>query len=141
MFTCIQFLNQIILPCRYGEDTHDRLWNNWQPINTKSLSTTLDIIDSKGTDDGYDIPSVVMSTAAAPEDASGSLVIWWPPDNYRDISGDKYYFYMHFAEIQVLLANQTREFNIFYNGEFFDGPISPPYLQTRTVYNKNSVDG
>ncbi|GMN67673.1 hypothetical protein TIFTF001_036736, partial [Ficus carica] len=70
---------------RYGEDTRDRLWYNWQPINTKSLSTTLAIIDSKGTNDGYDIPSVVMSTAAAPEDASGSLVIWWPPDN-RDIS-------------------------------------------------------
>ncbi|GMN40749.1 hypothetical protein TIFTF001_009968 [Ficus carica] len=120
---------------RYDKDFHDRFWYEWQPSKTKNLSTTLAITDSKDTDDHYNIPSVVMSTAAMPQDANGSLIFRWPPDN-RDISGDEYYFYMHFAEIQVLQANQTREFNIFYNGEFFDGPISPAYLQTRTVYNK-----
>ena len=76
-----------------------------------------------------------MSTAAAPEDANGYLIFRWPSDN-SNISDVEYYFYMHFAEIQVLQANQTREFNIFHNGDLLDGPISPAYLRTTTVYNK-----
>ncbi|GMN70213.1 hypothetical protein TIFTF001_039256 [Ficus carica] len=118
----------------YDNDIHDRYWYKWQPSKSKNLSTTLAITDSKDTDDHYNIPSVVMSTAATPQDANGSLIFWWPPDN-RDILGDEYYFYMHFAEIQVLQANQTREFNIFHNGDLFDGPISPAYLRTTTLYN------
>lgn len=120
-------------------DFYNRFWYKWQPQNFKTLSTTLPIIDSEGIDAHYNIPSVVMSTAAAPV-ANGSLIFWWPPRNIST-PGDQYYFYMHFAEIQLLQANETREFNIFYNGRLFGGPISPPYLRTRTVYNKNPFTG
>ncbi|EXB49819.1 putative LRR receptor-like serine/threonine-protein kinase [Morus notabilis] len=63
---------------KYNKDFYDRFWYKWQPQNWKTLSTKLPIIDSEGIDAHYNIPSVVMSTAAAPV-ANGSLIFRWPP--------------------------------------------------------------
>jgi len=46
---------------------------------------------------------------------------------------DQYYLYAHFAEIQDLQANDTREFNILFNGEVFSDPIIPKKLDITSV--------
>ena len=53
----------------------------------------------------------------------------------------EYFVYMHFAEVEKLEANQSREFNIYQNGELWRGPISPTYLSTTTLFKVSPVSG
>lgn len=82
-------------------------------------------------------PSSVMETAVAPVNSSVSLDFYWTPENPTS----KFYVYMHFAEVEELQPNQTREFNITQNGEYFIGPISPSYLYSTTAYSVYPVSG
>lgn len=41
-----------------------------------------------------------------------------------------YHFFMHFAEIQ---EEGSRTFNINFNGGYWDGPVTPPYLTSYTM--------
>lgn len=67
-----------------------------------------------------------MSTAVTPLTTNDSIGLYWSPDN----ATSQYYFYMHFAEIEKLQANQSREFNIFLNGKLWYEALSPSYLAT-----------
>ncbi|XP_065621921.1 putative leucine-rich repeat receptor-like protein kinase At2g19210 [Quercus suber] len=49
------------------------------------------------------------------------------------------YIYMHFAELENLQPNQSRQFNIFLNGNLWEGSFVPRYLNTITVHS--SPDG
>lgn len=57
--------------------------------------------------------------------------IWWKLDrNFR------YFFYLHFAELVKLHMNESREFNIYMNGDLWYGiPLIPTYLVTDTLYS------
>lgn len=73
-----------------------------------------------------------MATAATPLNANGTLNISWtlePPTT-------QFYSYMHFAELQTLRANSTREFNVTLNGKYTYGPYSPKPLKTETVFDR-----
>ncbi|KAE7999154.1 hypothetical protein FH972_003621 [Carpinus fangiana] len=112
----------------YPYNVHDRLWMpldssflNWTDIRT-SLT-----IDSK-IESVYQLPSVVMSTAATPINEGAPIEFSW--DNSEDAATAEYYIYMHFAEIVKLRANQSRSFNITLNGNFWYGPLVPDYLST-----------
>ncbi|KAA8541719.1 hypothetical protein F0562_022871 [Nyssa sinensis] len=110
---------------RYGNDVYDRIWKPLVYDNTTSLQTDLTIEPNR-----FQPPSIVMSTALTPIAAHDPLSFTWESNN----STDRYYFYMHFAELQ---ANQTREFNIYLNGElWFDEPVVPRYLHTTTIYSR-----
>ncbi|KAF8096643.1 hypothetical protein N665_0304s0008, partial [Sinapis alba] len=117
---------------RYDEDIHDRTWLPNIKENTTSIRTDLPV----DTNNPYDVPQLVAKTAMIPENPTQPLNLRWTLDEITAQS----YIYMHFAEIQNLEANETREFNITYNGglrwfSFF----SPPRFGISTLYNPRSV--
>ncbi|KAL6285561.1 hypothetical protein ACE6H2_009951 [Prunus campanulata] len=119
---------------RYPDDILDRFWedyyndlDDWTQLNTASP------INSES-DDPYQLPSVVMSTASTPKNPSDSLsIILSLPDKDAE-----YYSYLHFAEVESLQLNQSRLQYIFMNGNRTFGPFSPPYLSTKTIYSTNA---
>ncbi|KAM3747455.1 hypothetical protein ACB098_05G036500 [Castanea mollissima] len=112
---------------RYGNDVYDRIW---QPNNFyEGIDTPLPI-DSQSHND-YQLPSVVMSTAAIPKTNSSPLVFNWDSET----ATSEYYIYMHFAEVVKLKANQYRSFNITLNGQYWYGPVVPKNLSTTTVFS------
>ena len=96
--------------------------HNFLVIDFKQLSTSLSIDAVEN--NGYQVPSAVMSSATTPVNASKALTIKWEP---RDPTAE-YYVYMHFAEVEELPANQSREFNISLKDEIFIGFVVPKYL-------------
>ncbi|PON47849.1 Malectin-like carbohydrate-binding domain containing protein [Parasponia andersonii] len=127
-------INQI---SRYKEDVYDRLWSPfttdmWTPINTTSGDNITKNI--------YQVPSPVMSNAYSPNATSKNLGLVFTPGN----STFKFYFYLHFAEIQLLQANESREFNIYVNDDLSQGPFVPSFLETTTIISRSdsvSSDG
>ncbi|XP_030491454.2 putative leucine-rich repeat receptor-like serine/threonine-protein kinase At2g19230 isoform X1 [Cannabis sativa] len=117
--------NQIM---RYKDDEYDRLWSpqfadEWSP--NLNISTSNE--DSIKNDD-YLLPFTVMSNAYTQSEGNNINLIW---TNLTKSSN--YLFYMYIAELQNLGANQSREFNIYINGDFWSGPVSPEYLKTTTL--------
>ena len=53
----------------------------------------------------------------------------------------KLFVYMHFSELEVLLPNQSRQFNISLNGQYLHGPVVPEYLAATTVYSTYIMSG
>lgn len=104
---------------RYKDDAYDRIWVPIPSENAGILSTTQDVVENS-----YKVPSAVLSTAVTP------LPFQLTPGNISD----KYYIYLHFAEVEELLGTQTREFNIYINDNLFYGPLSPAYLSTTTIF-------
>ncbi|EXB74609.1 Putative leucine-rich repeat receptor-like protein kinase [Morus notabilis] len=122
---------------RYGDDIHDRFWtflqrDDWTNINTSS------IVDVSGT--SLEPPPVVMRTAAMPKTINYLDISWQVPSDDPD-NTSAYFVYMHFAEVKKLQANQSRAFEIFHNGEFFYGPLSPAYLRAETIYSPTALIG
>ena len=131
----IQFaITLYVLITRYPDDVFDRIWSPhnfhlWETLNT---SLTVDF----QANNHYQVPSVVMQTAATPINGSNPL------NFYLDqVDASEYYFYMHFAEVVKLEANQYRSFNITLNGEHWYGPLVPHYLYTTTVHSVSASTG
>ncbi|AAF99859.1 Putative protein kinase [Arabidopsis thaliana] len=122
---------------RYDEDVHDRIWIPFLDNKNSLLSTELSV----DTSNFYNVPQTVAKTAAVPLNATQPLKINWSLDDITSQS----YIYMHFAEIENLEANETREFNITYNGgENWFSYFRPPKFRITTVYNPaavSSLDG
>lgn len=120
---------------RYKDDVYDRIWWPYNSVNWAQLSTSLEV-DAQGSND-YKPPNIVMKTAATPKNASKTL------DFYLDIDDTtlQFYVYLHFAEVQVLQANETREFNVSLNGKHWYGPFRPTYLSTSTVFSPTALTG
>ncbi|XVE51996.1 hypothetical protein DITRI_Ditri02bG0084800 [Diplodiscus trichospermus] len=78
---------------------------------------------------------MVMRTAATPRNASQPLDFFF--DFANPIS--RFYVYMHFVEFEKLQANQSREFDIYLNGELWFGPFSPIYLHESVIYSVTSL--
>ncbi|KAF3583049.1 hypothetical protein DY000_02030240 [Brassica cretica] len=74
-------------------------------------------------------------SAATPKNASEPLLITWTPKPYNA----EVYLYMHFAEIEALEANQTREFDVILKGNFNHSGFSPPKLELYTLYTAGAV--
>ncbi|KAL1208521.1 putative LRR receptor-like serine/threonine-protein kinase [Cardamine amara subsp. amara] len=107
---------------RFPDDIYDRQWNAYFRNAWTPISTTRDV----GNSIGYDLPKIALTSAAMPTNASAPLTIEWSSDNPED----QYYLYEHFAEIQDLQANDTREFNILLNGDRLYGPLIPSKATT-----------
>lgn len=110
---------------RSPRDVYDRFWvPNFQPEWTQ-ISTTANVSNRND----YDPPQVVLKVAATPTNLDAPLMINWTLLN----PDDQLYLYLHFSEIQVLKANDTREFDIIFNGETINtGVVSPKYLEIST---------
>ena len=100
---------------RYPQDIHDRFWATYQREDWTAVNTSLNIDLSINK---LDLPSEIMVTAATPKRLDYLDFNWQIPDNHPN-NGSAYYVYMHFAEVQKLPSNQSRQFNIFHNEEFF----------------------
>lgn len=79
-----------------------------------------------------------MNSAAIPKNASKPLDFWLDTGNDTSL---RFYVYLHFAEIQELQANESRQFNISLNGEHWHGPFSPNFLSTTTVFSPSFLSG
>ncbi|EOA37774.1 hypothetical protein CARUB_v10012635mg [Capsella rubella] len=112
---------------RFPDDVYDRKWHplfkdSWAPVTTNLIVNT---------GITYTLPQGVMATAGTPLKANDTMGFTWtvePPTT-------QYYAYMHFAEIQTLRANDTREFNVTQNGIYTFGPFSPLPLKTASISN------
>ncbi|KAG5016201.1 hypothetical protein JHK82_021874 [Glycine max] len=75
---------------------------------------------------------IVLKTATTTENASDNLEF-----SYQLISSGAitFYVYMYFAEIEKLLTNQTREFDVYVNGGLLQKNASVPFLGHGTLIN------
>ena len=122
---------------RYKDDIYDRIWKPFNFPERNKLNTSLPI-DADARTYVYQPPHAVMATAMTPANGSSdTFAFYLRPDNPTA----KYYVHMHFAELEKLDANQSREFTIFENGEHFNGPLSPDYLYTTTISSIEPVSG
>lgn len=79
----------------------------------------------------YFPPKEALKTAATPTNSSAPLTMEWSSSNVNN----QYYFYAHFAEIQDLQTNDTREFDMVWNGQVISGPIIPPKFNIYTIFS------
>ncbi|CAN6834934.1 unnamed protein product [Brassica oleracea] len=116
---------------RYADDVYDRVWYPFFDSSYKQITTNLNINNS----DTYKVPKTALMSAATPKNASEPLLITWTPKPYNA----EVYLYMHFAEIEALEANQTREFDVILKGYFNHSGFSPPKLELYTLYTAGAV--
>ncbi|KAL1221659.1 putative LRR receptor-like serine/threonine-protein kinase [Cardamine amara subsp. amara] len=111
---------------RYPDDVFDRKWVQYN-LFEKDVNTTLNVNSSTP----FDIPEVVSKAAIIPINSSGPLNLYYvfPQDS------EQYIIYLHFAEVQTLSANDTREFNIVWDENIIHTAYSPKMLQSETKYN------
>lgn len=119
---------------RYKDDIYDRLWLTSNSSSWRSVSTTLPV-DNTG--NGYKAPSQVIQTGITPQNASDSLELKWTGSELNS----RFHIYMYFAELEKLEKNQTRKFNVSWNGSPLFGPIVPRYLYAETKSNLKALVG
>ncbi|KAA8536751.1 hypothetical protein F0562_029229 [Nyssa sinensis] len=123
--------NQLV---RYKDDIYDRIWRYFNLDGTTTISGS-STFPAEYIDTLSDPPHIVMSTANTPN-ASDSLYFSWVPDNPTD----QFYIYLHFTEVQVLKANESRAFLIYLNGElWYSKPVIPSNLTTTTIYGSKTA--
>ncbi|KAE8700679.1 putative leucine-rich repeat receptor-like protein kinase [Hibiscus syriacus] len=100
------------------------------------LSSSEDSINTlTGFPKTFSIDIGILITACTPVNGSQPMDIYMSSSS-TDAS---YYVYMHFAEVEELQANESREFSIYHNGDIWYGPFSPMYLNTTTIYSTSSL--
>ncbi|EOA39342.1 hypothetical protein CARUB_v10012386mg [Capsella rubella] len=118
---------------RYDEDLYDRVWVPYSQNETVPISTE-QLVDTSA--NSYNVPQNVANSAIIPAKATHPLNIWW---DLRNINAQSY-IYMHFAEIQDLKSNETREFNITYNGgEVWGSNFRPHNLSITTMFSPTAL--
>jgi Malectin-like domain len=102
-----------LVEIRYPKDVHDRLWVSWTSSLWTALSTGSSIDGFK-----FEVPSLVLQTAAVPSTGSSIDIRWSTPNESTCL------VVLHFAEIQHLPNNSLREFYVYSNGEgVFNDPV------------------
>lgn len=119
----------------YPYDVYDRYWPAYEGAGNMGIINTTNTVDSNS----YNVfqpPSLVMRTAVTPINETAPISFYWVPDN----ATTQFYVYVHFAEVEVLTANQTRQFDIMLNGSlWYDKNLSPVYLSSTTVYSQGPM--
>ncbi|KAL1218375.1 Senescence-induced receptor-like serine/threonine-protein kinase [Cardamine amara subsp. amara] len=123
------------LSFRYKDDIYDRIWTPRTLADTNKLNTSLTI--DQGFHNGYQPPSTVMSTAETPQNESHYMTLIFRPVD----PNAKFYVYLHFAEVEELKTNLTREFHIWLDESLLVRSFKPRYLFTDTVSTPNPVGG
>nr|KAJ0209479.1 hypothetical protein LSAT_V11C400195460 [Lactuca sativa] len=114
---------------RYKADKYDRLWGPSEPTTPDYISLNTSYNVSAGSSPNLELPFDIMGSAVTPKNLNLSFDIEWDPVN----TSDTFFIYMHFAEIEQLKRNQTREFNIYLNGKLWHGPLNPLNHTTTTI--------
>lgn len=111
-----------ILVVRYPDDVLDRVWSSNTLGNWKDINTTAPV----NTTSAFEIPQAIISKASIPKNASESFSMYWQTSEVAQL-------YLHFAEIQVLKPNNTREFDILLNEFTTNSFYCPPKFMADTV--------
>ncbi|ESW22550.1 hypothetical protein PHAVU_005G162400 [Phaseolus vulgaris] len=121
---------------RYSDDAYDRFWRTCDLEDWTQLSAS--ISDDSFSENDYKPGATIMNTAVTPTNSSAPLVLRWEPEDPTE----QFYVYMHFAEIQLLTTNQTRQFNISQNAESgWLQNYSPQYQSVLTIYTSSPISG
>ncbi|KAG2297302.1 hypothetical protein Bca52824_043971 [Brassica carinata] len=120
------YLSESSSQIRYSSDIYDRLWD---PLFLKEW-TQLSTANNVGNNNSYHPPEMALKTAATPTNSSAPLTIRWTSEN----PDERYYCYAHFSETEDLQANETREFNVTWNGIRFFGPFVPRRGIINTIF-------
>ncbi|KAJ0261404.1 LRR receptor-like serine/threonine-protein kinase [Hirschfeldia incana] len=124
------YLSESSSQIRFSSDNYDRIWDPLFLKEWTQLSTANDVDNSNS----YRPPEIALQTAATPANSSAPLTIQWTSVN----PDEKYYYYAHFAEIEDLQANETREFNVSFNGRRYYGPFIPRRGNINTIFTSQS---
>ncbi|CAN6834938.1 unnamed protein product [Brassica oleracea] len=111
---------------RYPDDVLDRIWDRYNWFET-DVNTTLNVTSFNP----FAVPDAVSRSGITPRNSSSPLFFYASP---KEKSG-KINVYFHFADIQVLKANDTREFDILLDGTVIRKAYTPKVLQSETIYN------
>ncbi|KAG7572931.1 Protein kinase-like domain superfamily [Arabidopsis suecica] len=120
---------------RYPSDVYDR---EWKPISLSFGLTFINTSLNVNSSTPYELPQEVVSKAIIDKNVTEKLSFDWYVNNREDEA----LIYLHFAEIQTLKGNDTREFDIIWKGN--DGNITisayrPSKLQLETLYNTSPM--
>ncbi|XP_056849724.1 probable LRR receptor-like serine/threonine-protein kinase At5g59680 [Raphanus sativus] len=126
------YLNKSDTDIRYPSERYDRVWTSLFRNEWTQISTTLEVNNLYNV---YVPPEAALTTAATPSNSNSPLIINWTSSNVDN----QYYLYAHFAEIQELRTNDTREFNMTWNGVHYYGPLVPPKFRLFTVFSPEGV--
>ncbi|MQL93244.1 hypothetical protein Taro_025880, partial [Colocasia esculenta] len=118
---------------RYPDDPYDRLWFTpaTTPVGWSNLSTSMQLTAERNGD--IHTPSAVMRTSVTTGSVSEYLEFGTAPS----LPADEIYVYLHFAELRQLRANETREMDIYLNGEVTQQGFTPQYLFPTSVFTNN----
>lgn len=119
---------------RYQDDIYDRIWTPYVSSAWDPLATSRPIRTSEN---GYGVPYDVIRTAAKPRNGTASLELNW----HANRSDSAFYIYMHFAEVEQLGINQSRKFNVSWNGTPLFGSLTPPRNYSTIVSNSRPLVG
>ena len=113
---------------RNPNDAYDRIWNpilfDWIPDTTDAT------IYSQSSENPYNLPELVLRTAAKTQNSSIPLSLYQSlPDSLS-----KCYVCFHFVEIEKLEAGKQRELKINLNGNcYLTESVKLDYLKPQTV--------
>ncbi|CAH8386363.1 unnamed protein product [Eruca vesicaria subsp. sativa] len=129
------YLSESSSQIRYSNDVYDRIWNPLFMKTWTQINTTQNVDNSNS----FDTPEIALQTAVTPTNSSAPLTIQWTSEN----PDERYYCYAHVAEVEDLQANETREFNVTWNGIQYYGPFVPRRGLVDTIYtlSSRSCDG
>ncbi|KMZ71907.1 putative Protein kinase [Zostera marina] len=120
---------------RYPTDIYDRFWIPYYSKSLETLSTESKIVQCTACLK-YPAPMDVLKTCGAPI-ANGSdinITFQWPLNN---ITSRKIVYAFHYAEIQSLTTNQSRNFSFFKSfQDRSSGPFKFPKYLTATYLHK-----
>ncbi|CAG7910522.1 unnamed protein product [Brassica rapa] len=129
------FFNKSDTYIRYPSDRYDRVWTSYSSYFRNEwiqIFTTLQV-EVNNLENYYDPPNAALTSAATPTNSNLPLMINWTSSNVDN----QYYFYTHFAEIQELQTNDTREFSIVWNGEVLRRQFIPPKFSAFSLYRSS----
>ncbi|XXG57252.1 hypothetical protein AAC387_Pa03g4459 [Persea americana] len=111
---------------RYPKDPFDLIWRTKEDASWISFGTSQNVTYK---DKAIEQLSTVMMTAVRPLNNSDALYYSW-----ANASSWKFHVYLHFAELELLGPNMTREFTVCCGiNSCHNSPIRPKYLVTTTI--------
>ncbi|OWM84447.1 hypothetical protein CDL15_Pgr000886 [Punica granatum] len=119
---------------RYQDDIYDRIWPSYMTPSWDQVNTSMAINTNEN---GYKAPFQVIHSAARPKNGTGSLELQWTSSD----ENDQFFIFLYFAEVEALQKNQSRKFNVSWNGSQLFGPFTPRYLYATTLANPKALVG
>ncbi|PWA70162.1 leucine-rich repeat transmembrane protein kinase protein [Artemisia annua] len=115
---------------RYADDKYDRIWQ------TATSNGLVDLQGTSGTVSSLfnEVPPKVMSTAYTNPNLTDNIRYRWTATDAHQ----EFFIYLYIAEIKTLKSNQKREFDIYLNGVYWAGPVSPYAEGSLTYYLTSS---